>query len=254
MTALTILGCSGGLGRGEYTTSYLIDDSILIDAGTGLGTLTQSQLKTISSVLLTHAHLDHICGLPLLVDNLFGSVDHTLDVYASASVIASLREHIFNWKIWPDFSQLPSPESPSLRFHPIEAGNSVSIGGLQFTAFSVPHVVPAQGYFVRGDNATLAYASDTGFSAQLIESLDSLGAINNLILECAWSDSEQELADISGHLTPALVQKVIDALAHCPENTLITHLKPSQADKIRSELSSLPGNYQVVTSGNRYEF
>jgi ribonuclease BN (tRNA processing enzyme) len=254
MTTLTILGCSGGLGKGEFTTSYLIDDSILIDAGTGLGTLTQPQLKSISSVLLTHAHLDHICGLPLLVDNLFGSVDHTLDVYAAASVIESLRQHIFNWKIWPDFSQLPSPDSPSVRFHAIEAGESVTIGSLEFTAFKVPHVVPAQGYFVRGEHATLAYASDTGFSAELIKSLDSVGAINNLILECAWSDAEQDLADISGHLTPSLVQEVINALQHKPEKILITHLKPSQAEKIKSELNSLSANCIVVASGDQYAF
>ena len=45
----------------------LIDDDVLIDAGTGIGDLELSDLDSIRHVFLTHAHLDHIAGLPMLV-------------------------------------------------------------------------------------------------------------------------------------------------------------------------------------------
>ncbi|MEE8345525.1 MAG: hypothetical protein V3R35_09305 [Woeseiaceae bacterium] len=37
----------------------LIDDDILLDAGTGIGDLALKDLRTIRHVFLTHAHLAH---------------------------------------------------------------------------------------------------------------------------------------------------------------------------------------------------
>jgi 3',5'-cyclic-nucleotide phosphodiesterase len=61
---LRILGCSGGIGGANRTTSFLINDSILIDAGTGVGDLSFSALTRIEHVFITHSHLDHIACLP----------------------------------------------------------------------------------------------------------------------------------------------------------------------------------------------
>ena len=49
----------------------LVDDDVLIDAGTGIGDLALEDLDSIRHVFLTHAHLDHIAGLPMLVDRVF---------------------------------------------------------------------------------------------------------------------------------------------------------------------------------------
>ena len=70
---LRVLGCSGGIGgTGGFsrTTSLLLDDDILIDAGTGLEDLTVEQLERIDHVFLTHSHLDHVSGLPLMIDSI----------------------------------------------------------------------------------------------------------------------------------------------------------------------------------------
>jgi len=66
---LKILGCSGGIG-GEHlrTTSLLVDDDVLIDAGTGVGDLSIAEMARIDHVFLTHTHLDHIACLPLMID------------------------------------------------------------------------------------------------------------------------------------------------------------------------------------------
>ena len=34
---IRVLGCSGGIGAGSRTTALLIDEDVLIDAGTGIG-------------------------------------------------------------------------------------------------------------------------------------------------------------------------------------------------------------------------
>ena len=115
---LRILGCSGGIGGGNHTSAFLLDDSVLIDAGTGVSLLAFEELLHIEHVFLSHAHFDHIASLPTLLDTVNGRPGHTITVHASAATIADLREHIFNWRIWPDFSQIPTPENARLRFAP----------------------------------------------------------------------------------------------------------------------------------------
>ena len=61
---LRILGCSGSISRGSHTTSMLVDDDVLIDAGTGVGELTLEEMMPIKHVFLTHSHLDHLASLP----------------------------------------------------------------------------------------------------------------------------------------------------------------------------------------------
>ena len=40
---IKILGWSGGIGAGLKTTSFMVDDDVIIDAGTGLGDLPLNQ-------------------------------------------------------------------------------------------------------------------------------------------------------------------------------------------------------------------
>lgn len=65
-----VLGCSGAIARDARTTSFLLDDRILIDAGTGVGDLTLEEMLRIEHVFLTHSHLDHIAALPLMIDSM----------------------------------------------------------------------------------------------------------------------------------------------------------------------------------------
>ena len=100
---IRILGCSGGIGAGSRTSAMLIDDDVLLDAGTGIGDLSLGDLQSIRHVFLTHAHLDHIAGLPMLIDSIFSdNVDIPVTVYGRRETLQAIQEHIFNWIIWPD--------------------------------------------------------------------------------------------------------------------------------------------------------
>ena len=105
---IRVLGCSGGISRNVATTSFLIDDDILIDCGTGVCDLTLDEMRKIRHIFITHSHLDHITSIPFLVDTLFETlIGNPVMVHAQRSTIKVMREHIFNWLVWPDFTVLP---------------------------------------------------------------------------------------------------------------------------------------------------
>ena len=122
---LRVLGCSGGIGTNMSTTSLLVDDDVLIDGGTGLSELSLEEMSRIRHIFVTHSHLDHIAGIPMLLDSVFETTQQPLVVHAREETIRTLRKHIFNWQIWPDFSVLPSAEQPVLRFEVMQPGESI---------------------------------------------------------------------------------------------------------------------------------
>src|SRR2546430_14533577 len=124
---LRVLGCSGGIGgRHLRTTPFLLDSDILIDAGSGVGDLSLAELSLIDYIFITHSHLDHVASIPFLVDTVGGMRTKPLTVYAQRATIEIMRNHLFNWAIWPDFSEIPSPEAPFLRYEEIELGKTRS--------------------------------------------------------------------------------------------------------------------------------
>ena len=125
---ITVLGCSGGIGSGRHTTCLLVDDDVLIDAGTGITTLTLEQLARIDHIFITHSHLDHVLGLPLLLDSVGEQRKQPVIVHALPEVLAILSEHMFNWKLWPDFRVIPDESAPWLRFEALPFGASASLG------------------------------------------------------------------------------------------------------------------------------
>src|SRR5256886_9045175 len=144
---LRVLGCSGGIGgRHLRTTSFLVDSDILIDAGTGVGDLTLAELSQIDYIFITHSHLDHVTSIPFLVDTVGGMRSKPLVVYATRATTEILRNHLFNWAIWPDFSEIPSAEAPFLRYEEIALGICVQLGARRITPLPARHPVPAGGF------------------------------------------------------------------------------------------------------------
>ena len=140
---IRILGCSGGIGGNLRTTSMLLDQDVLIDAGTGVGDLTLAELQLIDHVFLTHSHLDHLAMLPFLIDTVGGMRAQPITVHATAETLQIIRDHIFNWKIWPDFSKIPDETRPFLRFSTVTPGQAVDLDGRRIMPLEVNHTVPA---------------------------------------------------------------------------------------------------------------
>ncbi|MBT8140855.1 MAG: 3',5'-cyclic-nucleotide phosphodiesterase [Gammaproteobacteria bacterium] len=233
---IRILGCSGGIGANLRTTSILVDQDILIDCGTGIGDLSIEQMKNIQHIFITHSHLDHTVSLPLLVDTIFGNVDHPLKVYASEATIQAVKQHIFNWVMWPDFTELPTKENPSIIFEAIESGQVVELDGRKIKAVDVNHVVPCYSYVVTSpQGGVFVFSGDTKSNNTLWPALNDCNQVDVFILEAAFEDELQELADIAGHYCPKTLAQDLHKLDHdC--DIFITHLKPGSEELIMQQL------------------
>jgi ribonuclease BN (tRNA processing enzyme) len=248
---IRVLGCSGGIGAGSRTSALLIDNDVLIDAGTGVGDLELADIDTIRHVFLTHAHLDHVAGLPMLVDRIFdGNIDTHLTVYARAETLQALREHLFNGVIWPDFAKLPNPENPMLRFRECSPGDTVAIGCRDFYAVDVMHSVPSLGYTVRNSGGVFAVSGDTRSNETLWPVLNACDDLKVLVIEVSFPDEMQELAVAAGHYTPKALTDDLRRLRHDPEIWL-TGMKPGEESRIFDQVvAAAPDkNIQMLSRG-----
>lgn len=250
---IEVLGCSGGMGDGRHTTSYRVDDDILVDAGTGLTTLSRDAIRRIDHVFLTHAHLDHILCLPLLLDSVAGERERPVTLYAIPEVIAVLGEHLFNWRLWPDFAVLPTEEAPFLRYQPIQLGVPVRLGEREFTAVPAVHVVPAVGYLMRGGRGSYLFSGDTTHNPALWATANATADLLHVGVECSFQDSELELAKSSKHYCPSLLAADLVGL-RTDVQVWITHLKPGYEAGILDELArDARHDYQPLTPGQVLE-
>lgn len=239
-----ILGCSGGIGgRHLRTTSILVDHDILIDAGTGVGDLAIAELAQIDHVFITHSHLDHVACLPFIVDTVGDMRSRPLTVHATEATLEILRSHIFNWAIWPDFSEIPTPEKPFLTFSTIRVGEAVEIEGRRIVPLPANHTVPAVGYQLDSGQGSLVFSGDTGPCPEFWRQVNAIRNLRYLIIECAFSDREKRLAVASLHLCPSLLLEELSHLQRDAE-VFITHLKPGQIELTMQEIEDNIGEYR----------
>ncbi len=241
---LRVLGCSGGIGgRHLRTTSFLLDSDILIDAGTGVGDLTLAELSQIDHVFITHSHLDHVTSIPFLVDTVGGMRSKPILVHATRATIEILKSHLFNWAIWPDFTEIPSAEAPFLRYEEIAVGQPITLSGRNITPIPARHTVPAVGYHIDSGAASLVFTGDTGPNDALWRIVNRIDNLKILIIETAFSNKERRLAEASQHLCPATLAEELNKLERNAE-IYITHMKPGEIEPTMLEIEECAGNFQ----------
>ena len=236
---IKVLGCSGGIGDDKRTTSLLVDDDVLIDAGTGVGDLSHEALLKIDHIFVTHTHLDHIGFIPLLVDTVMGLRTQSVTLHATEEVIHILKTHIFNWLIWPDFNQIPNTNNPFLVYHQISVGDAVRVNHKTITALPANHVVPAVGYQIDSGANSLVFSGDTVGGQDFWHVVNKISNLKYLIIETAFSNAEEELACLSKHLCPNTLAGELAQLNGQVE-TYLTHLKPGEDVKIMQEIATNP--------------
>lgn len=232
-----VLGCSGAIAKDCRTTSFLIDDSILIDAGTGVGDLSLDEMRKIEHVFLTHSHLDHVLSLPLMLDATSSLRSTPVQVHALQHTIDALKTHIFNNIIWPDFSVLPSKTQPFLQFCPLQVGEIRQANGITLEALPATHTVPAIGFAAQGRTGWWIFSGDTEHNAAFWQRVNAL-PVAQLVIETTFSNQEHGLARRSLHLSPgALLQELAQMTpSGAPYPIYITHTKPSETQRIQQEV------------------
>lgn len=235
---IKIIGGHGGVTKNYQATSYLIDESLLIDAGSvASGLDIEDQLK-IEHILISHSHLDHIKDLAFICDNCFGLKKVPFEVYSDVNVHHSIKKHIFNETIWPDFSKLPSVENPTIRFNNLENKKSIELGKYKVTPVHVNHPGGAMGFIVEKDETAILFTLDTKATDEIWEVAKSIKNLKAIFTEVSFPNSLQKIADLSDHHTP---QTIKAELLKMPKDipVYLGHLKPNFQEQLIKEVSEL---------------
>lgn len=251
---LRILGCHGGETPKHRTSSFLVGDSVAIDAGAITSGLSLDEQERIESVLVSHPHMDHVRDLATLADNRCQQGGSTLDIVGIPETIAALRTHFFNDIIWPDFTKIDAKGGPTVRFVELRPGAEADVNGYRVTPVLVNHTVDTSAFIVRKDGASLVYGGDTGPTDELWKHVNALDDLRALMVEVSFPNDEAKLADDSKHLTPETLASELTKLDHGDElPIMLYHIKPTFEARVLRELAGLRGrNLQILQLGDEF--
>ncbi len=247
LVKIRVLGCHGSdqlldEAHGPLqcgTCGFLVNGTVLVDAGTVGSQLRLAEQKQIRHVLLSHLHFDHIKGLPTLADNLVGESEIPVGVASIPEVLKGLETHIFNGEVYPDFFRLPDPGRPVFVSCPLTAGKEARLSGLTVIPVPVNHLVPTVGFVLTDGVATVLYSGDTYRTDQLWRIAAGFPTLKAAFIETSFPNEMEELAKLTKHLTPALLAKEFRKIGRPGLALYVYHMKPRFRDRILRQLSDL---------------
>jgi cAMP phosphodiesterase len=260
---LRILGCHGGESPRHKTSSFLIDRRVAVDAGATTSTLTLAEQHAIETVLVSHAHLDHVRDLATLADNRCQQGGPTLVVAGLPETLAVLRAHFFNNLLWPDFTKIPAGPSgaPTLELREIRPGQPVELSGMRVEAVTVDHTIDAAGFVIQTGSGTLGYSGDTGPTDELWRVLGAAPDLRGVLVEVSFPNHRHALAKVSGHHTPETLAADLAKLERSSGRAgatpttpiLVYHIKPIFEAEVERELALLSSfNLGLCRLDDRY--
>lgn len=239
----------------QHLSCLVVDDCVAIDAGSLAMAASRTQRKQIRDVILTHAHLDHIAGLPLFIDDLFANLQQPVCVHCSPEVVETLERDIFNWEIYPRFTELENENGAVMRYQPFTVGSDFAVKHLQIKSIAVNHKVASVGFIVSDDKTALALTGDTAEMEDFWRAVNAEENISVLLIECAFPDELAEIAESSHHLTPRALERELMKFdrKNCP--VYVVNIKPMYRDEIVRQIESLRiENLNILEVGRVYEW
>lgn len=175
-------------------------ERILVDAGSGLREASSALLQpapggglTPVHLLLTHAHWDHLCGLPFC-DAFYQRRLH-VSVHAAARVLAALEtllhpDGALAGVVFPvTYEQLAALQT----FHAVSAGERYELGTTRVTAWSTRHPGGALAYkFERGARAVVVATDHELADGPDLELADFARQADLLYLDAQYSQAEYD--------------------------------------------------------------
>ena len=244
---------TGSASKRQHLASFVLDDRVAIDAGSLAFGVNDLQRQSIRDIIITHPHLDHIAGLPLFVDDLFSELKSPLRIHATAQTVEILEEHVFNWKIYPRFSELRNEFGAVLEYRRFQIREKFAACDFEFLAVPVNHQVETAGFIVTRGARQIAFTSDTAETEEFWHVVNALPRLDALFIECAFPDRKKELAGLAHHLTPEGLKKELAKFKHdC--SIFAINIKPMFREEICAELAGLQiPNLQIMRPGEIYE-
>jgi cAMP phosphodiesterase len=223
----------------QRLTCFLIDDCVAVDAGSIAIALNAEQRSTVRDIIVTHPHMDHIASLPIFIDDLYPTLKQPMRVYATSEVIALLERDVFNWNVYPRFSDLKNDYGPVMEYIPIPTSGEFGVAHLKVTAVPVNHIVPTVGLLITDGKSHVAFSSDTAETEEFWKAVNETKQLDALFIEASFPNEMAKLAEVSRHFTPSSLGKELQKLTHNGMDILAVHLKPTHRDTIIRELDEL---------------
>jgi len=243
--SIKILGAYGAKTLNTAMTCIQVDDEVLIDAGNILFGLDKDA-KNIYHIFLTHTHLDHIVDIPFLIDIFFESRTKPLTIYGLKGSIENIKKHIFNWSIWPDFSNIPLTigDEKSIIFKVLEVGEEVEVDNVKLKTIKTVHTDSSCGYVItKGTSATM-FTADTYKCQAIWDEVNSNPLIKSVIIDISFPSILKKLAFDSKHLTPELLNEELENCLLREDVTIfVNHIKPVFLDEIKDEMKTQYPNF-----------
>ena len=223
----------------QRLTCFLIDDCVAVDAGSIAIALTNEQRPKVKDIIVTHPHLDHIASLPIFIDDLYPTLKEPIRVHATPEVIGLLERDVFNWNVYPRFSDLKNDYGPVMEYVPIPIGTPFTVAHLNVVAVPVNHIVPTIGLVVSDGQKSVAFSSDTAETEEFWRIVNEMKELDALLIETSFPDRMAKLAEVSRHFTPASLVQELKKLTHNGMDIMAVHLKPTYREEIIEQLKAL---------------
>jgi cAMP phosphodiesterase len=251
-----VLGCSGSETIGHNPPGFLVNDAVMLDAGTITAALSLTAQTKLTDVLISHPHLDHVKSVLFLADNIIGRIRKPVNIRALPEVIDAIEKHLMNNTIWPDFTKIPTPKAPVLTYKPFQAGKALTIGSLRIKPIPMNHPVPAVGFLVEDGKSSFIYTADTGPNEGIWKEAARARNLKAIIVDTSFPDTFEKLAEVSGHFTPIQLRRDLEkARVHNSVPIYVYHVKPAYEARVIRDLKALGRkNIKILREGKTYHF
>lgn len=241
-------------GRGQLLTSYIINDSLAIDAGSLAIGLTYEEQMRLRSIVITHAHLDHIFSLPLLVTDLFDELREPINLYATSSDFDAIKDHLLTPRVWIPLEIMKNEHTELVKFHPIKAGESFVAEGLKITPIPVTHTILTHGMLVEDEQSALLFTADTGATERIWQISRDCPKLRAVFIDVSFPSKLTPLAQVScHHSTETLLQELPKINPEVP--VFAVHVKAAYFEQVAAEIAAMKNpRIQMAEIGREYEF
>ncbi len=169
LVRVVFLGVGGWISEPSLGhTSILIESSrgerVLLDAGEGVYFMLKRfgyDIEDIDYVIITHAHGDHILGLPTLVQMRIHSRLEKLCIITLNEAVEAVKTilRVTGYNNAENFVEIIE----------LEPYRELYIEGYKITFIEAPHTIPAVSVKVDVDGKCIVYSGDTIYNPKLIE-------------------------------------------------------------------------------------
>lgn len=243
---IKILGCSGGKTIEHSPTSFLLDDRILIDAGTVMNKLDTDEILYIDHLLLTHSHLDHIAEIAFLSIKLMEEKAGNFNVYASPDTTDYVFSHIFNNKVWPDLFTISKENKGNLHWNTFNHYENFNIADYRIFSIPVNHTIPTNGFIIDNGEKSFAFTGDTYITDQFWEYCSHQENLKAIIVDVCLPNEQLDLAEKVAHLTPNTLALELEKLNSAGTTILITHIKPVVREQVIDQIDQIDTDFDLI--------